>query len=494
MRIAFGGYEHETNTFSNLPVTAAQLESITLRGEALVKSGIGVRSTIGGVLDACTELGIEAVPAIYAEAGPCAATEQGAFERFLTEFVDRLWAAHCEKPLDAIALTIHGAGVAEGYPDMEAAHLRALRTRFGKDMPIGMVLDLHGNLTQEMMELSDITVGFQCYPHTDTYESAKLLIQLLHEQHITGNRLYQALVRLPWHVAPAFGVTLSGPAHDVMQYNQQLVKENHALRDITFFHGFPYSDVPFSGASITAVAETPEIARQAAQQAAKYAWSRRKDFLQPINSAEQAMDLAQAAEAPVVINESSDNPGGGAPGDGTHLLREMLKRDLPGSAYGFITDPEVVKQAVAAGVGSRIDCLLGGKTDSLHGKPIELKNAYVKTISDGVYRKKNPMGAGGIGTIGTTVLLQSGNVSIVVAAGRRQTLDDAPFRIVGIDWEDMRILVLKSAQHFKGWWVGRAKTIIACDSPGIQSADLESFDYRFLNVDYFPLGNKNWTY
>ena len=97
MRITFGGYEHETNTFSNLPVTAAQLESITLRGEALVKSGIGVRSTIGGVLDACAELGIEAVPAIYAEAGPRAATEQGAFEQFLNEFVDRLWEAHCEK-------------------------------------------------------------------------------------------------------------------------------------------------------------------------------------------------------------------------------------------------------------------------------------------------------------------------------------------------------------------------------------------------------------
>lgn len=492
MRIAFGGYEHETNTFSNLPVTAAHLERITLRGQALVNSGMGVRSTIGGVLDECAALGIEAVPAMYAEAGPSAATEQAAFEGFLKEFVDRLWAAHCEKPLDAIALTIHGAGVADGYPDMESAHLQALRARFGKDMPIGMVLDLHGNITPEMMERSDITVGFQCYPHTDTYESARLLIRLLHEQHVTGKRLYQALVQLPLHIAPAFGVTLSGPAHDVMEYDQQLVKKDPALRDVTFFHGFPYSDVAFSGASVTAVAETPEAAQRAAQQAAQYAWSRRKDFLQPTYSAEQAMDLAQQSPGPVVINEGSDNPGGGAPGDGTHLLREMLKRDLPGSAYGFITDPEVVRQAVAAGVGTRIDCLLGGKTDDRHGAPIELKGALVKTISDGVYVKKNPMGAGGIGKLGTTVLLQAGNVSIVVAAGRRQTMDDAPFRLAGIDWQDMRILALKSAQHFKGWWVGRAKTIIPCDSPGIQSADLAGFDYQHLNTDYFPLGDRQW--
>jgi microcystin degradation protein MlrC len=204
------------------------------------------------------------------------------------------------------------------------------------------------------------------------------------------------------------------------------------------------------------------------------------------------MDLAEQAEGPVVINESSDNPGDGAPGDGTHLLREMLKRDIPGSAYGFIWDPEVVRQAVAAGVGSRIDCLLGGKTDAFHGAPIELKGAYVKTISDGIYINKNPMGFGGKRNMGPTVLLQVGHVSIVVGTNRQQTLDDGPFRVVGIDWQDMRILALKSAQHFKGWWTGRAKTIIPCDSPGIQCADLTVFDYKYANISYFPLGDPAW--
>ena len=210
------------------------------------------------------------------------------------------------------------------------------------------------------MELSNITVGFQCYPHTDTYECGRLLTRLLHEQHTTGKPLHQALVQLPWHIAPAFGVTLSGPAHDVMLYNQQLVKEDPALRDITFFQGFPYSDVPFAGASVTAVAETADAARQAARKAARYAWSRRKDFLQPINSAQQAMDLAELAEGPVVINERSDKPGGGTPGAGPFLLRELLKRDLPGSVYGFIRDAEVEQQALAAGVGAALaDLILG---------------------------------------------------------------------------------------------------------------------------------------
>ena len=492
MRIAFGGYEHETNNFSSISVTGAVMDRIMRRDQELIDTFTGVHCMVGGVLDECAQLGIQAVPTIYGEAGPCAATEQAAFEAFVQELADRMWAAHCQAPLDAIVLTIHGAGVAQGYPDIEATQLQALREKFGASMPIALVLDLHGNITPEMMALSDITVGFQYYPHTDAYDCARKAVSLLHEQHTTGKRLHQALVQLPWHIAPAFGETLSGPAHDVMTFNQQLVQQQPALRDITFFHGFPYADVPFCGASVTAVAETPEAARQAALEAARYAWSRRKDFIIPTNSAQQAMDLAEQAQSPVVINESSDNPGGGAPGDGTHLLREMLRRDLPGSAYGYIYDPVVVKQALSAGVGSRIDCLLGGRQDALHGAPVELKGAYVKTISDGVYVKKNPMGAGGIGQLGTTVLLQAGNVSIVVASGRRQTLDDAPFQLVGIDWRDMRILALKSSQHFKGWWVGRAKTIIPCDSPGIQSADLESFTFRHLNTGHFPFADISW--
>ena len=116
----------------------------------------------------------------------------------------------------------------------------------------------------------------------------------------------------------------------------------------------------------------------------------------------------------------------------------------------------------------------------------------MKTISDGTYINKNPMGYGGLRNMGTTVLLQVGNVGIVVGTARQQTLDDGPFRIVGIDWQEMRFLALKSAQHFKGWWTGRAKTIIPCESPGIQSADLTVFDFKHVNTSYFPLGDPEW--
>ena len=489
MRIAVGGYEHETNTFSTIPVTADMIHAETLFGQELIDRCRGVRIMNGGTIDACKELGIDLVPVSCAEITSCGPTQKAAFEEFRDRMTEKLWQAHCQKPIDAIALNIHGAGVAEGYPDLEAELLRAVRERFGEDILIGITLDLHANMTPEMLRLCNITVGFKTYPHTDTYESAYHIIRLLHEQLTSGKRFHQALIRLPWHIPPAFGVTLYGPAYDIMLFNQNLTEQEPALKDITFFHGFPYADVAFSGASVTAVAETADAAMRGARRAAEYAWSKRHEFGAPINSPAKAMDLAEQIKGIAVINEGSDNPGGGTPGDGTHLLREMLERNLSGSVYGYIHDPEVARQAFAAGTGARIDCLLGGKTDKIHGEPINLKGALVRALSDGSYVIKNPMGAGGIENLGLTALLQVGNVGVIVSEGRNQTLDDGPFRIVGIDWRDMRIIALKSAQHFKAWWKDKADAIIPCDSEGIHSADLGIFNFQHLDKTFYPFSD-----
>ncbi|MBR4305102.1 MAG: M81 family metallopeptidase [Clostridia bacterium] len=494
MKIVAGGLEHETNSFSNISADLNHVQRIMSVGDDYVRGCTGVRCMMGGFIDECRELGITLKAASKVTITPCAPTQKDAYEYFRDLFVEQMWQEHLASPIDAIALNIHGAAMADGYPDLESDLLEKLRERFGSDMPIGMVLDLHGNITPRMLELSDVIVGYKEYPHTDTYDAARLVIKLLHEMVVGGKRFYMSLTQLPWHLAPAFGVTLSGAACDVKEFAASCVSADPALRDVTFFHGFPYADFDQAGVSVTAVAETREAADKASKAVADYAWSRRHDFATPVYSAQQALELAQNSPKPVVINESSDNPGGGTPGDGTHLLREMIERDLPRSAYGFIRDPEVVRQAVAAGVGNTIDCRLGGKTDSFHGEPIELKGAYIKTISDGVYINKNPMGAGGVRKMGTTVLLQVGNVSIVVGTNRQQTLDDGPFRVVGIDWQDMDVLALKSAQHFKGWWNTRAKTVIPCDSPGIQCADLTVFEYKHLNTGYYPLEAKSEEY
>jgi len=494
MRIATGGFYHETNRFGNVLVTPEVVKSRSFAGENWFSHYSGVHNYSGGFIDEAIALGVEIVPAVDVHISPCGPIQQVSLEMARDDLVNRLWNAYQEKPFDAIALNLHGAAWAEGYSDPESEILGAIRAKFGDGMPVGAVLDLHGNVTEEMIRLSDILIGVKGYPHVDEYDEGRIMFRFLCDMAQNNWRPCKRIIHLPWMIAPGQGVTTSGPAHDVQQLLYKLEREDDELLQATFFHGFPYADCSYAGVSVVTMAKTQEAADRNARAIAEYAWNRRKDFVMPLNSAEQALDLAlEFTEGPVLINESSDNPGGGTPADGTHLLRELLKRNIPDTAFGFIYDPEVAKQAAAAGVGAHIRCTLGGKTDKLHGEPIEIEDAYVKTISDGRFIQHAPMARGAKCRYGLTVCLEIGNVSVVVSSVRTQTMDDGPFRIAGVDWQYMRILCLKSSQHFKGWWADHAKGIVPCDSPGIHSSDLTVFDFKEANTSYFPLQDAQWN-
>ena len=492
MRIAIGGFCHETNFFSDVTVSAEEMTASTREGVELVKGCTGAHSYLGGFVDEARELGVEVVGTYFMgrkPSGPCAPEGVAYAHQRLPQ---RLWEEYQKEPYDAIALFMHGGGSAEGYPDPEGTLLEAIREKMGMEIPIGVVLDLHGNVTERMVRNSNMLMGCKHYPHIDEYDEGRTMFRLLVEKLRGGYETYQRLVQLPWLMVPAEGVTTSGPAHDVQQFCIAREKEDPQLLQASFFQGFPYADVPDCCVSIITVAKSQEVADRHALELARYTWSRREDFTVPKYSAEKAVELALSmGEGPVLINESSDNPGSGTPGDGTYLLRELLSRNEP-AAFGFIYDPEVAQQAAKAGVGARISCRLGGKTDKLHGEPIELENALVRCISDGSFVRQSLMGLGGHNSLGTTVCLKVGNVEIAVGSFRTQTFDEGPFVTAGITWRNKRLIALKSAQHFKGWWEDKVKGIVACDSPGVGSADLTTFKFRLANTDYYPLKDAQW--
>jgi pyruvate-formate lyase len=109
------------------------------------------RSFSSGYMEEARDLGVELVPTRMVYLIPAGPTEQAAFEHFRDTMVADMAAAHREKPLDGIILFLHGAGLADGYPDLEGELLRALRAEFGPDLPISAALDLHGNISEEMM-------------------------------------------------------------------------------------------------------------------------------------------------------------------------------------------------------------------------------------------------------------------------------------------------------------------------------------------------------
>ncbi|MBR6748627.1 MAG: M81 family metallopeptidase [Clostridia bacterium] len=490
MRIATGGFAHETNGFGNILVTPEVLRGATCEGrEDYEKRYRGVRTYGGGFLDEADALGIELIPTRMSSLKPSGPSTREVLEYSRDRLVELLWEEWQKEPFDAIALSMHGAGAAHGCPDLEGEFLRAIRARFGCEIPIGVVLDLHGNISEDMVNLSDLLIGVKNYPHTDEYDAGRIMLRILCDMVENNYRPAKRLVKLPWHLAPAQGVTLSGPAAEVRARLIECEEADSDLLAASFFQGFPFADVPDCGVSVVTMAKTQASADRNAEKIASWAWDHRTDFNLPLHSAKEAMDIALSSDAfPMLINESSDNPGGGTPGDGTHLLREMLSRNVP-SAYGFIYDPEVALQATRAGVGAHIAVKLGGKTDKFHGEPIDLPDAYVKCISDGVVMRKSMMGKGAVNHMGPTVCLVVGNVNIVVSSFRTQTFDDGPLRIAGVDWPELKIIALKSSQHFKAWWKDQVAGIISCDSPGIHSSDLSTFNFTQADTGYYPLAD-----
>ena len=483
MRIAIGEITHETNTFRAGLTGVAQFQALEWQhGAEIVEMHDGVRDYLGGMIATGSQLGIEIVPTFAATAEPSATIARDAYVTMRDELLQALSAAG---PVDAICLSLHGAGSAEGIDDVEGALLAEVRDAVGSDLPLVATLDLHGNMTPAMVEHADLLLNCHEYPHVDSYERGMEAIAL-------AARLVRGeidpcmhLETLPMMIPPA--TTMEGPGREVTQACFAW-ESRPGMIDCAFIHGFPHTDVPIVATSVLATTDgDPDLARSAAQAVAHQIWEMRGAFRAELPSAAEAVQMALAADAmPVVIAEVSDNSGGGAPGDGTHLLRALLRDNVRGTCFGFMTDPDVARQAHDAGPGATIAIRLGGKSDELHGAPIE-SSAYVKCLTDGRFRYTTPMGAGAEVHLGPMARLVIGNVDILVASVRSQTLDAEVFLLHGIDVTRYRIVALKSTQHFRAGFSHLAGTIIRCDPPGITTSNMAQLPYRRIRRPIWPL-------
>ncbi|MED4584882.1 M81 family metallopeptidase [Brevibacillus choshinensis] len=483
MRIVIGELAHETNTFSNVPTTVELFQLWEWdRGEEVLQRHKNVRDCLGGMMDRAEELGVEVVPSFSAFAKPSGTITRETYGALQKELLDAITAAG---EVDAICLTLHGAGVVEGIDDLEGDILQAVRKAVGYDIPLVVSLDLHGNLTEKMVTEADALLGFHLYPHTDMYERGIEAMYIAYRMVKGECKPVMHMTRVPL-IIPTSTTNLS-PAKDINEACWKWEQEPDVL-DCAFFHGFPYTDIPDVGVSIIVVTDgDKELAKCVADDVANLVWQKRDEFAPDILSPAEGIQEALRSEGlPIVINETSDNPGGGSPGDGTHLLRAMLEANLEKACFGFIYDPEIAQLAHDAGVGSTIDVKLGGKTDVMHGEPLAI-TAYVKSLTDGQFTISSPMGKGSKVSYGKTVRLQVGGVDIIVCSVKSQVFDEQIFLLHGIDVMEYKIVGLKSSQHFRAAYEPIAARIIPVDSPGLTCLQFTSFNYKRLQRPIYPL-------
>ena len=495
MRIAIGGIVHETNTYAVESFGTTPLESFRVaRGEEIMRYA-NARTFVGGMLDAALEAGHDIVPVLHAMATPSGTIEAVAYDQLKVELVDGIAAAG---PLDAVVLDTHGAGIVEGIDDLEADLGSVIRTVIGPAIPLLTTLDLHGSITEEMNEVYDLMLGVYDYPHVDMYERGVEAIEAVPAL-VAGDWTPTTHVeRLPM-LLPTSTTDLS-PAKDIRQRCLDL-QERPGVRRCTFFHGFPFTDFAKAGASVVVTTDNDAaLARSVAHELAGEIWDRREEFrLESINpdiAMAQSLRIATERGGPVVLNDTADNPGGGTPGDATHVLRSMIEADHANACFGFIFDPSVAAQAHQAGPGSTIEVSLGAKHDDVHGDPVQLR-VYVKSLTDGRFVYTSPMLAGVAGNYGLMARLQvdgPGGMDILVGSVRSQTFDAQVFALHGIDVTSYDVVALKGSQHFRAGFSELATEIITADSPGLSTLRVENFDHPLVDGPRWPIHpDAAWT-
>jgi microcystin degradation protein MlrC len=476
---------HETNTFSNVPTDRAQFEARDLRyGGEIVETYRGTGTCLGGMIAAAERLGATLVPSVAAAASPA-----GRVTRDIYEHVKRRMLADLETAghLDGVLLDLHGAMVPEGVDDGEGDIIAAVRRVVGPEVPIAVTLDFHGNLGADMVGKADLLHGYKTYPHVDMAERGAEATERLAQMVDRRIRPTAAWRKPP--LLPPLGSqgTARGPMRRLYDLADEMEKDPKVL-SVSVFAGFPLADIPDAGLGIYVVTDDDQaLAERLAARLARVAWEHRREFIHTALPVKDAVARALAADArPVVLADMADNTGGGAAGDGTEILRELLRVGARSAVVACLWDAAAVQQCVKAGVGARVTLDVGGKVDDRHGAPLSVTGT-VRTLSDGRFIHRGPMMNGLPGRLGPTAVLDVDDVKVILITHRWQTLDPEMIRFVGLDPLKEKILVVKSTIHYRAAFEPIAKEIIEVDAPGLSSSNLSRFDFQRVRRPIFPL-------
>ena len=488
-RIAAAQISHETNVFSAVPtdMAAFRRSGFTIDPRT-IDLDRNTNSAFGGFFAGAEEQGFDLIPLASVWATPSGLVTRAAFDELVETLTSGIRAA---APIDGVLLALHGAMVSEDDLDADGALLDRVRAVIGSGIPIVATLDLHANISERMVAAADLLIGYETYPHVDMAdrgrEAAGMMTRLL-----AGEvRPVSSLKKPPMLPTSQRMTTDREPMLTLINRGRAAMADVRVL-DVTIAGGFPPADVEEAGFSILVTTnDNRELADRIASDIALEAWNRREDFLGGVSTFDEAAEIITArlpdAKA-IVLVDIGDNPWTGGPGDSAELVSFLLANDVANAAVALIADAESVARCVAAGVGAPIDLTLGGKTDGLHGAPLETR-ARVKLISDGVYTNAGPMMAGVTVDLGPSVVIEIGarGLRVLLTTRAETPIDVNVFLRHGIDPTMLSVIGLKGKGHFRAAFEPLASRVILVEGPGITGADLARLPFARIRRPIWPL-------
>ncbi|MDJ0656745.1 MAG: M81 family metallopeptidase [Xanthomonadales bacterium] len=470
-RVFVAGLCHETSAFSPIPTTRNSFERFDYHRPRNGQPDRHSRALngYGAFVRSAAKAGYEVYASTYTFAQPSARTSRAGYESLRDEILGDLELAG---DVCMVLYFLHGAQMAEGLDDCEGDLLSRTRQIVGDDCFIGALLDLHANVSAEMVEQASALVACRNYPHTDFDDRAEHLFEV-------GRMVVENKAAPESHLlrVPMFGMFYTTePLMTAANQAAAELQDQAGVLSVSLIHGFTWANTPDTGAGVIAITDGDRDIQEDLLALGQSFFRARQETLGMRRSIGQILDEIEAApesDRPFVIADCCDNPGGGAGGDSTFILEAILDRGLSGFALGLLWDPLAVEFASDAGVGSRLELRIGGKTGPAAGLPLDV-TAEVVAIHDDL----SQVGIGYRAPMGRCAVLDISGNSVILNTVRGQVFSTSCFTDCGVDLNGQRALVVKSTQHFFDQFGPIARKVYYCETPGPLSL---TPDARVLN-------------
>jgi microcystin degradation protein MlrC len=413
-------------------------------------------------------------------AEPAGLVTRAAHEELRDEVLGQLRAA---MPVDGVLLGLHGAMVADGYDDCEGDLIARVRDIVGASAPIGVELDPHCHMTRQRVRNATLIICFKEFPHTDFVARGEEVVELTLQA--ARGRIKPVMSLCDCRMVGGFPTTMQ-PMRGFVDKVSALEGKDGVL-SISIAHCFPYADVPEMGARILVVTDDRrEDGDRLARALADEFFAMRGKTQPAFHTPDEALDIAAlpsvSVAGPVVIADPSDNPGGGAPGDSTVILRRLIERGVKDAALAPIWDPMAVRLCFMAGTGGKLRLRFGGKTAPTSGQPVDALVTVRKLLRDATQTFVDAKVA-----LGDCAAIDLGGIEVVLITKRTQALGADLFTGMGVEIARKQIVVVKSTNHFHAAFAPLARRVLYCDSGGPIPRDHRQVPYTRVQRPIWPL-------
>lgn len=491
-RVAIGGFMLESNGHAPVSTREEFAANVLLEGDALLAdlASANPRSptTLTGFTHEMDRIGAwERVPLLMAAVGASGPVDQAFFDETVARLKQLLRDAG---PVDAVYLSQHGAAIATVDVDPDGTIFRVVREIVGPDVPVVATLDLHANVSREMVDAADVLVAYRENPHTDMPDRGADCARHLHAI-LGGMKPHAAFVKLPFIPPSTSQNTKAGPYADVIAYGQK--KVGNGVIDVSVSSGFSLGDTPKNGMSVIVTATDAKQAETVARDVAAYAWSQRHRFTTNLTSLERCTEMALAcgrdpSKPSLLFADVADNPGGGGRGNTAYILAAFHKAGVAGCAIGPVFDPALAAEAHKLGVGTSFEARFNRDETTSFSEAFTAQGKVV-ALSDGEFVGRHGMAAGRTLNMGKAAVVAVDGIQVVVTTNRHQALDPMFFETFGIDIAALRSLVVKSRGHFRAGFdiFFPDDRIVEVDVPGLTTPVLKNVPWRQVPRPIYPL-------